>query len=65
MLSIIRNHSFIVIFCIVSIIMGLLFIFNLAEEEQAPSMMGNQQNVYAEQAQNSQGLIIKGEQELE
>ncbi|GIN21356.1 MAG TPA: hypothetical protein DEO65_11980 [Bacillus bacterium] len=66
MLSIIRNHSFIVIFFIFSTMMGLFFIFNLTEEEQPPkTLTGNQQNMYVEQTQNSQGLITKGEQVLD
>lgn len=66
MLVILRNHSFIVIFFILSTLMGLLFIFNLTEEEQSPeNMMGNKQNIFLEQTQNSHGLIVEGDQVIE
>ncbi|GIN91127.1 hypothetical protein J6TS1_08320 [Siminovitchia terrae] len=66
MLAILRNHSFIVIFFILSTLMGLLFIFNLTEEEQSPeNMMGNKQNIFLEQTQNSHGLIVEGDQVIE
>ncbi|RST57808.1 hypothetical protein D5F11_020825 [Siminovitchia terrae] len=66
MLAILRNHSFIVIFFILSTLMGLLFIFNLTEEEQSPeNMMGNKQDIFLEQTQNSHGLIVEGDQVLE
>ncbi|MBD8006253.1 hypothetical protein [Bacillus norwichensis] len=66
MLPILRNHSFIVIFFILSTLMGLLFIFNLTEEEQpSENMMGNKQNIFVEQTQNSHGLIVEGDQVIE
>lgn len=66
MLSIIRNHSFIVVFFVLSIAMGLLYIFNLSEEEQGPGgMMVKQEQLIVEQTQSSQGLVVQWEQMIE
>lgn len=66
MLSLIRNHSFVVIFFILTMAMGLLFISNLTKEEsnQGP-LMGKQENVFIDQQQNSQGMITNGEPTFE
>ncbi|RST71265.1 hypothetical protein D4T97_019065 [Siminovitchia acidinfaciens] len=66
MLSLIRNHSFVVIFFILTMAMGLLFISNLTKEEshQGP-LMGKQENVFIDQKQNSQGIIVNGERMFE